>query len=32
VVGLYFPAPAGQNQNQLQGLQSTFGITWHMDQ
>lgn len=32
LVGLYFPAPAGQNQNQLQGLSSTFGITWHMDQ
>jgi hypothetical protein len=31
-VGLYLPAPAGQNQNQLQGIASTFGITWHMDQ
>ncbi|MCW2975672.1 MAG: hypothetical protein JWM06_953 [Actinomycetia bacterium] len=31
-VGLYVPAPAGTNQNQLQGLASTFGITWHIDQ
>jgi hypothetical protein len=31
-VGVYFPAPAGANQNSLQGLQSTFGITWHIDQ
>jgi len=31
-VGVYLPAPAGQNQNALQGLQSTFGITWHIDQ
>jgi hypothetical protein len=31
-VGLYLPAPAGTNQNQLQGLASTFGITWHIDQ
>jgi hypothetical protein len=31
-VGLYVPAPAGTNQNQLQGLSSTFGITWHLDQ
>jgi hypothetical protein len=31
-VGVYVPAPAGQNQNFLQGLQSTFGITWHIDQ
>lgn len=31
-VGLYVPAPAGTNQNQLQGLSSTFGITWHIDQ
>jgi len=26
------PLPAGNNQNYLQGLQSTFGITWHIDQ
>jgi len=32
VVGLYMPAPTGQNQNPLQGLKSTFGITWHIDQ
>ena len=31
-VGLYLPAPAGTNQNPLQGLGSTFGLTWHMDQ
>jgi len=31
-VGVYLPAPAGINQNPLQGIQSTFGITWHIDQ
>jgi hypothetical protein len=31
-IGVYVPAPAGINQNPLQGLQSTFGITWHIDQ
>ena len=31
-VGVYFPAPAGTNQNALQGLASTFGLTWHVDQ
>jgi hypothetical protein len=31
-VGLFFPAPSGANQNTLQGLASTFGLTWHMDQ
>lgn len=31
-VGVYVPAPAGTNQNQLQGLSSTFGLTWHIDQ
>jgi hypothetical protein len=31
-VGVYVPAPTGQNQNPLQGLISTFGITWHIDQ
>jgi hypothetical protein len=32
VVGLYLPSPTGANQNPLQGLSSTFGITWHIDQ
>lgn len=31
-VGVYFPAGSGQNQNNLQGLLSTFGLTWHIDQ
>lgn len=31
-VGVYFPNPSGSNQNALQGLTSTFGIIWHMDQ
>lgn len=31
-VGVYLPAPASGNQNALQGLQSTFGLTWHIDQ
>ena len=31
-VGVYLPAPAGTNQNPLQGLASTFGMTWHIDQ
>ena len=31
-VGVYFPAPANTNQNSLQGLLSTFGLTWHVDQ
>jgi hypothetical protein len=31
-VGVYFPGPGGQNQNYLQGLVSTFGLTWHIDQ
>jgi hypothetical protein len=31
-VGVYLPKPGGQNQNGLQGLASTFGLTWHMDQ
>ncbi|MCW2965862.1 MAG: hypothetical protein JWO17_3114 [Actinomycetia bacterium] len=31
-VGLYLPAPNGINQNPLQGLASTFGMTWHIDQ
>ncbi len=32
VVGVYFPQPAGNNQNALQGLSSSFGMTWHVDQ
>jgi hypothetical protein len=32
LIGLYMPAPAGTNQNYLQGLQSIFGLTWHLDQ
>ena len=32
IVGVYVPAPTGTSQNQLQGLASTFGITWHIDQ
>lgn len=31
-VGVYVPAPAGTSQNNLQGLASTFGITWHLEQ
>jgi hypothetical protein len=31
-VGLYLPVPGGSNQNTLQGLASTFGLTWHIDQ
>ena len=31
-VGVYFPSPTGSNQNNLQGLISTFGLLWHMDQ
>jgi len=31
-VGLYLPAPNPVNQNAIQGLVSTFGLTWHMDQ
>jgi hypothetical protein len=30
-VGVYVPSTAA-SQNQLQGLKSTFGITWHIDQ
>jgi hypothetical protein len=32
LIGLYMPSPAGTNQNYLQGLQSIFGLTWHLDQ
>lgn len=31
VVGVIIPGPAA-SQNQLQGLKSTFGLTWHIDQ
>ncbi len=31
-VGVYLPAPNGTNQNTIQGLASTFGLTWHIDQ
>lgn len=31
-VGVYFPSPAGTNQNYLQGLLSTFGLNFHIDQ
>ena len=31
VVGVVIPGPAAA-QNQLQGLKSTFGLTWHIDQ
>jgi hypothetical protein len=31
-VGVYLPSPSTGTQNQLQGLSSTFGITWHIDQ
>ena len=31
-VGVYLPAPTGTSQNQLQGLASTFGFNWHIDQ
>lgn len=31
-IGFYFPAPNNTNQNTLQGLASTFGMTWHMEQ
>lgn len=31
-IGVYMPAPAGTPQNALQGLVSTFGLSWHIDQ
>jgi len=31
-VGAYLPAPSNANQNQIQALLSTFGLTWHVDQ
>ena len=30
--GVYLPSPNGTNENLLQGLQSTFGVAWHVDQ
>jgi hypothetical protein len=31
-VGVYLAAPTGATQNNLQGISSTFGVTWHVDQ
>jgi hypothetical protein len=31
-VGVYLPVPGGSNQNAIQGLSSTFGLTWHLSQ
>jgi hypothetical protein len=31
-IGVYLPKPAGSTQNNLQGLSSTFGITWLLNQ
>jgi hypothetical protein len=31
-VGVYLPTPTSTNQNTLQGLMSTFGLTWHIEQ
>lgn len=31
-IGVYMPAPSATTQNQLQGLISTFGLTWHIEQ
>jgi hypothetical protein len=31
-VGVYIPAGSGAAQNGIQGLVSTFGLTWHIDQ
>jgi hypothetical protein len=31
-VGAYLPTPASTNQNTLQGLKSTFSLTWHTEQ
>jgi hypothetical protein len=31
-IGVYMPAPTATPQNQLQGLVSTFGLNWHIDQ
>jgi hypothetical protein len=32
LIGVFLPAPTGSSQNQLQGLVSKFGLTWHVDQ
>lgn len=32
LVGVVLASPLGSTQNNLQGLQSTFGLTWHIDQ
>jgi hypothetical protein len=31
-IGTYMPVAAGQSQNQLQGLISTFSLNWHIEQ
>jgi len=31
-IGVYMPAGSGLTQNYLQGLQSTFGLGWHIEQ
>jgi hypothetical protein len=31
-VGVYLPTPTSTNQNTLQGLMATFGLTWHIEQ
>jgi hypothetical protein len=31
-IGTYVPKPAGSTQNNIQGLASTFGITWSLNQ
>jgi hypothetical protein len=31
-VGVYLPKQSGKVQNPLQGLTSTFGLSWHLDQ
>jgi hypothetical protein len=31
-ISVFLPAPAGATQNSLQGIQSTFGLLWHVDQ
>jgi hypothetical protein len=31
-VGIFFTEPTGSIQNTLQGLASTFGLTWHVDE
>jgi hypothetical protein len=31
-IGFYMPSPNGQNQSALQGLMSTFGLSFHIEQ